>query len=1653
MSGAYDPTGSIIVTLKLGSTTVFTTSFAAANTSYTAQYTLPSTGTVTGTYVWSSSYSGDGNNTAANDQSSNARQTVVSPAAPTLTTTATATDVPAGTTTAVLGGQTRLLATTTINGGYDETGTITFTLVDPHNNVVDTETVQPNGNGTYSTPTGYVPTIVGVYQWNVRFAGDGNNVTATSTIATFTITAATPTIFLTDAGGVYTGSAISATATIQGAFDPASSTLEGVGVSIQYLALPSGATVAAPTNVGSYEAIATFPGSTDYTSASTSITFSITQAPSTTTVADPGGTYNASPFPETAVMANGAGGLSVTNPADFTFSYSGSNGTTYGPTSVAPTNAGTYSVTATYLGDSNHASSSSAAVPFTINKANATIVVTPYNVTYNAQPHSATDTVTGVPGDSTAAGSSITLNTTHTNVGNYTTDSWSFNGGTNYNSASGTIDDVINISGTISGTVYVDALGLGLTTANVPPTNSGDTPEAGVTIDLFGVVNGNPAVIASTTTASDGTYAFSYQPAGLYGLAEIVPTNQYQTGPNALNYVFATSAASINSAGNNFSNYLGASIKGLTVKGYVVTTPAGVSTTVSTLTGNVVQGDTVTANFSIAAGSAPLPLSLVAYEAPAPYYSSSNVSQQVITSVTTGTYGPGTYSQTVVVPDSYFQVDFVPGVALPQLEYDGSHVDYNFENRLISYANGGTQAYSTSTLSGIAYVDNLGNGVDTSGDPLLANVPITLTGTTDTGLAVSIPETTSSTGAYSFTGLVPGVYTVTETAPSGYTVEPANVGSNGGTGTVGTISSVALNSNTSAANYNFGQYQPTVISGTVYDDDDFDDMLDSGDTGISGETVYLYNSTGTVQLATTRTASDGTYSFTNLKPGNYIVTELAPSTYTGEIPNAGSAGGTPTFTSSSALEEIAAIVLGSGSSGIGYNFPQHGATISGIAYADATGNGLSSTNEPITGDTPQAGLTVNLYASGWIFVESTVTASNGSYSFKGLPYGSYAVTEGVPSGQIQTGPIMQTTTSSTEPIGDSGFEAVSVANGCYVYNPTGSAWTFTGQSGVTGNNSAFTSGDGNAPQGNDVAFLQEQGSISQVVPNWIAGSYQISLSAAQRSDYGLNNEDFEILIDGNVVATFDPKGSAYQTLVTPSFYVSSGSHIISFQGLDTAGGDNTVFLDNVSAFQNMGHALVHTSVDNGYNVNVSAVTPASTNNNFSNYTFPNLAGLTNVYYSITTPAGVTTWGSLSSAVQGDTVTAYFTINPGSSPEMLSLVAYEAPASSFSSSTAYEQVITSDTTGTYGPGTYSESVTLPNSYFQVDFVGGAPLTQLELDGSKIDYNYQNRLISAANGGTQAYALSTISGVVYNDANGNDSYGSGDNGIGGVPVYLYNGTGTVRLATTTTASNGTYSFPNLALGTYIVAEFPPSGYTGENPNVGSIGGSGNYNSSSTLEQIGSINLNSNTSANSYNFGQFKPVSISGTVYRDKNFDDVLNGPDVGIGGVTVYLKSTSGAVLATTTTASNGTYSFTGLNPGVYQIAESKPNGYILENSDIGSAGGTAGLGSLTSITLNSGTNATGYNLAQYEQVSANGYYSTSAGQSQIENNGGSLLSTSLGTWLAQNCSILCDSGYVNLSGQCNLTVVNFYLQIQIEYGVNSWQCSILTAALDEYFGKC
>jgi hypothetical protein len=124
-------------------------------------FTLPTSGTVTGTWTWHAIYNGSFTFTAT------AEPVPVSAASPTLVTTAGG--------TLILGSGQPLKDSATLSGGYFETGMITFTLLDPSSLVVDTETVAVSGNGTYATPTGFVPLAAGTYIWNAQYSGDGNN--------------------------------------------------------------------------------------------------------------------------------------------------------------------------------------------------------------------------------------------------------------------------------------------------------------------------------------------------------------------------------------------------------------------------------------------------------------------------------------------------------------------------------------------------------------------------------------------------------------------------------------------------------------------------------------------------------------------------------------------------------------------------------------------------------------------------------------------------------------------------------------------------------------------------------------------------------------------------------------------------------------------------------------------------------------------------------------------------------------------------------------------------------------------------------------------------------------------------------------------------------------------------------------------------------------------------------------------------------------------------------------------------------------------------------------------------------------------------------------------------------------------------------------
>jgi hypothetical protein len=183
-------------------------------------------------------------------------------------------------------------------------------------------------------------------------------------------------------------------------------------------------------NAGSYTVTAHYAGDTNHTASDgAAVTITINKASSTTT------TVGAGPFTyDGTTHAGGSGTVAGAG------TVTGSATVTYFGDQV---NAGSYTVTAHYAGDANHTASDGAPVTVVINKANATVVVTPYNVLYDGLAHTATVTsITGVHGETGAAVGAVTLHSTHTYSGTYASDSWSFTGA-NYNNLAGTITDTI----------------------------------------------------------------------------------------------------------------------------------------------------------------------------------------------------------------------------------------------------------------------------------------------------------------------------------------------------------------------------------------------------------------------------------------------------------------------------------------------------------------------------------------------------------------------------------------------------------------------------------------------------------------------------------------------------------------------------------------------------------------------------------------------------------------------------------------------------------------------------------------------------------------------------------------------------------------------------------------------------------------------------------------------------------------------------------------------------------------------------------------------------------------------------------------------------------------------------------------------------------
>lgn len=240
-----------------------------------------------------------------------------------------------------------------------------------------------------------------------------------------------------------------------------------------------------------------------------------------------------------------------------------------------------------------------------------------------------------------------------------------------------------------------------------------------------------------------------------------------------------------------------------------------------------------------------------------------------------------------------------------------------------------------SSLSGYVYTDNNNNGVfeTGSGEAGIADVAVTLSGTNVDGDSVSVTQLTGADGAYSFTDLRPGTYTISEAQPSAYLdgTDTQGTPGNGSTGN-DVLADIALAAGVHGVQNNFGEITPASLSGFVYTDSNNDGEIDFGEAAISGVVVTLTGTdiNGNSISRTTTTDLDGLYLFERLMPGTYQITETQPAGYIDGIDTIGSQGG------STSNDQFSSIVLTAGAVGINNNFGERLGTTPVAAGQTAT---------------------------------------------------------------------------------------------------------------------------------------------------------------------------------------------------------------------------------------------------------------------------------------------------------------------------------------------------------------------------------------------------------------------------------------------------------------------------------------------------------------------------------------------------------------------------------------------------------------------------------------------------------------------------------------------------------------------------------------------
>ncbi|OQX07623.1 MAG: hypothetical protein BWK80_49265, partial [Desulfobacteraceae bacterium IS3] len=926
------------------------------------------------------------------------------------------------------------------------------------------------------------------------------------------------------------------------------------------------------------------------------------------------------------------------------------------------------------------------------------------------------------------------------------------------------------------------------------------------------------------------------------------------------------------------------------------------------------------------------------------------------------------------------------------------------------------------SLGDYVWYDADKNGIQNAGESGIAGVKVNLLSASGGVIASAV---TDGSGWYQFTGLVPGSYAVSFEAPAGYHFSPKNQGSdtakdsNADTATgrtdVITLSSGGHNPTIDAGLY--ADTPPASLGDVVWYDTNRNGVQDAGESGVAGVTVNLYDKTGATLIASMLTKADGSYQFAGLAPGSYTIGFNPPAGYSFSPANQGADRGKDSNADLN-TGRSGVITLAAGENNPTIDAGIYAPTVirlGDLVWQDRNNDGQPSSGEGIPN------VTLNLYDGSGRLIGTTQTDGNGNYGFANLPPGDYRVT--VDTGTLPPGVVQFTGQNgllnsgadalnqrTDNPNLDFGYKtggSVTASLGDYVwYDVNQNGIQDAGESGVAGVKVNLLNAAGTV-----IATAITDNTGYYQFANLASGDYIVQFIKPDGYSLTLQKQGANDALDSNA----DPN-----TGRTDMIHLTAGEHNpkidagIFIPSTASASLGNFVWYDTnnngiqepgepgiadvmVNLLNSAGMIISTTQTDrDGYyqftglaagNYGVEFVKPVG-------YLFSpqNQGANTDTDSNADTATGRTEMIALASGEHNSTIDAGMYVSNAQPASLGDFVWYdtnnngiqdpgEHGVSGVTVRLLNEAGVVIFTAITDGSGYYQFTGLAPGKY-SVEFV--KPVGYSFTPKNRGDGALQDVFDSDADvitGRTGVITLSSgehnpridaglvilsalpasIGDRVWYDMNQNGIQDSGEPGIPGVTVRLFNPAGEI-LATAETDSAGNYIFSGLGAGDYIVQVDPVVGYYFTTPAAGSDRAK-DSDTDTITGRSPIIHLAAGQQNMTVDSGMYsdKPLaSLGDVVWYDANKNGIQEPGESGVGSVMVNLYDKTGTMLlASTRTKPDGSYQFAGLMPDGYIVEFMPPDGYTLSSPNQGAdrakdsnpdASGRSGV-----ITLSAGEN--------------------------------------------------------------------------------------------------